>query len=186
MNPMYVYQYLLSQGVPSAQAMQMAMSMSGSLGTPGSSPTGAPATGGGMDDIYGLLMALAGRQGINAVQQPYQQQQQAANIGMNPALLTRRINALTQPMSQQLIKSVTRATNPGIAEAGLATSPGMSKQITAEALAPYELQEQQMGQNAAFEGLSLPGQVGTGAAGAYPSAGIDLVELMRMMNSGSP
>jgi len=191
MNPLWVYQYLISQGMPQQQAWRLSQQMSGSFGsgTPaGASVGGAPgASGGGMDNILSqLAMLFQGIQGINAVKQPYQQEQQAANIGMNPGLLSARINALTKPLSSQLVKSVTRATTPGIAEAGLATSPGMSQQMIAEALAPYQLQEQQMGQNAAFQGLTLPGQVGAGAAGAYPSAGIDLVELMKMMGSNYP
>ena len=191
MNPMWIYQMLVNMGVPPQQAWQQAQQMAsqGGLGTPGGlSPTGgAPGGSGGiMDFLYPLMMAYQGQKGISAVQKPFNQEQEAANIGMNPTLLMQRIKAMTQPLSQQLIKSVTRATTPEIAEAGLAQSPGMSQQITAEALAPYELQEQQMGQQAAFGGLSLPGQVGAGAAGAYPSAGIDLVELMKMMNSSYP
>ena len=182
MNPMYVYQYLISQGMQPQQAWQMAMSTSGSLGTQGGLPPGGGASAspmtGGLDE---LLTALAGQKGVNMYQQPWNLQMQAANTGMNPTLLNERIQSLTRPMNQSLIKSVTRATNPGIAEAGLATSPGMSQQITAEALAPYQVQEQQMGQNAAFEGMQPAFQVGSGAAGEAPTAETSLLNMLRQL-----
>jgi hypothetical protein len=93
----------------------------------------------------------------------------AARLGMNPAALASLINRTTRQLSPQLINSVTRATTPGIAERGLATSPGMSQQIIAEALAPYQLQEQQMAQTDVFQGMQIPFSVGSGVAGGYPS-----------------
>ena len=154
----------------------------GSGGSP--NPSGAGGDAGGMGDILSqLAMLFAGKQGINTLQQPWNLQMDAAKTGMNPALLNQRIQAMTKPLSHQLVQSVTRATTPGIAEAGLATSPGMSQQMIGEALAPYQLQEQQLGQQAAFQGMDMPFKVGSGAAGGYPSAGVDLVELMRMMGS---
>src|ERR1700677_937075 len=139
MNPLWVYQMLLQQGVPQAQAMQMAFTMSGSLGTgspSGASVGGAPgASGGGSggvgDALMQLLMGYEGTQAINTEKQPWNLQMDAAKTGMNPALLSQRIAALTKPLSTGLVKSVTRATTPGIAEAGLATSPGMSQQMIA-------------------------------------------------------
>jgi hypothetical protein len=202
MNPMWIYQMLLQRGVPSQQALQMAFQMSQSgmgmggagagspFGAPGGGSggtPGAPGGGGGMQDILSqLAMLFEGVQGINAVKKPWDLQMDAAKTGMNPALMNQRIQAMTRPLSQQLVKSVTRATTPGIAEAGLATSPGMSQQMIAEALAPYQIQEQQMGQNAAFQSMTPAFQVGAGSAGLYPSAGVDLVELMKMMGQSYP
>src|SRR6266446_8802631 len=150
MNPLQLYQYLIQNGYPPQQAWSIAQqSMGGGPGASGpfagATPNpshanpgagwGYPAAGAqpgqasqgrpGGDGLYGIAdmiaTALAGYQGSQMMQQPWDQQRQAAQIGMDPGMLNQRIQAMTQPMSNQLVKSVTRATTPGIAEAGLAT-----------------------------------------------------------------
>jgi hypothetical protein len=125
-----------------------------------------------------ILQALLAPSVIGSLQAPYNLQMQAANIGMNPAALTSRINQATRQLSPELIHSVTRATTPSIASRGLATSPGMSQQMIAEALAPYQLQEQQMGQQAVMGGMQLPFGVGSGLAGQYPESLVNLANVL--------
>lgn len=83
-------------------------------------------------------------------------QKQSAQIGMDPTQLSHFINQLTKPMSNALITNTLNPVNAEIAQRGLATSPTMSQYISQQALAPYQLQEQQMGQQAAQFGLGLP------------------------------
>jgi hypothetical protein len=112
------------------------------------------------------MLGFSGYEGYNALQQ----QLNAMNFAQNPAAMMERIRAFEQPLSQNLIHSVIRDINPNIAARGLATSPGMTQQITAEALAPYEMQEQQQGIGLTEQGLGYPFQLGSGAAGWLPNA----------------
>jgi hypothetical protein len=125
----------------------------------------------GMTSPESILAALGmigfgGYEGYNALQQ----QLNAMNFAQNPAAMMGRIRAFEQPLSQNLIHSVMRDINPSIAARGLATSPGMTQQITAEALAPYEMQEQQQAIGLTGQGLRYPFELGSGAAGWLPSA----------------
>jgi hypothetical protein len=138
-------------------------------GTSGTVPPGVGTPSAPPNPIQQILQSLFGGLALGAEKAPYDLQMKAARLGMNPAALSSLINRTTRQLSPQLIHSVTRATTPGIAERGLATSGGMSEQIIAEALAPYQLQEQQMAQNQVFQGMGYPFQVGSGIAGGYPS-----------------
>jgi len=125
----------------------------------------------GMTSPESILAALGmigfgGYEGYNTLQQ----QLNAMNFAQNPAAMMGRIRAFEQPLSQNLIHSVMRDINPSIAARGLATSPGMTQQITAEALAPYEMQEQQQAIGLTGQGLRYPFELGSGAAGWLPSA----------------
>jgi hypothetical protein len=125
----------------------------------------------GMTSPESILAALGmigfgGYEGYNTLQQ----QLNAMNFAQNPAAMMGRIRAFEQPLSQNLIHSVIRDINPSIAARGLATSPGMTQQITAEALAPYEMQEQRQAIGLTEQGLGYPFQLGSGAAGWLPSA----------------
>jgi len=181
MNPqtLYIFQILVNSGVPPQQAWQQAQQMSAQVAGPGG---GAGA--GGAQGLLGQLMTLLGAGGqLGAEGQVFGQQEQAAQTGLNPTAIAGGINQLTKPLSRQLINSVTRATAPGIAGRGLATSPGMSQEITAEALAPYELQEQSLAQNAFFQGQNQPFKVGSGVAGQYPADIANMGYLMSIIGS---
>ena len=129
-----------------------------------------------------MLTALLGPQVIGATQAPYNLQMQAARTGMNPMQLTSLINQATQQLSPSLIHAVTRATTPSIASRGLATSPGMSQQMVAEGLAPYQMQEQQLAANTVMGGMQLPFGVGSGLAGEYPA---ELQKLAMIMGANT-
>jgi hypothetical protein len=111
------------------------------------------------------LLGYGGYQGYNALQQ----QLAAMNFAQDPAAMMQRIRAFEQPLSHNLIHSIMRDINPSIAARGLATSPGMTQQITAEALAPYELQEQQLATGLTTQGLQYPFMLGQGAAQWLPN-----------------
>ena len=137
-----------------------------------------PPPGQSITPMQQMLTALLAPQVIGETQAPYNLQMQAARTGMNPAALTSLINQSTRQLSPELIHAVTRATTPSIASRGLATSPGMSQQMVAEALAPYQMDEQQLAANTVMGGMNLPFGVGSGLAGQYPSNLIDWASLM--------
>lgn len=70
-------------------------------------------------------------------------QQWAMNLLKNPAATQAFLKANTAPLNKQLVQSVGQDVNANTAARGLNTSPGVSKSIFAEALAPYEQQNQQ-------------------------------------------
>jgi hypothetical protein len=136
--------------------------------------------GGGADSLYQLMTMMGGLQEQDILKQAWDRQSQAANIAMNPGMMNARIGQFLQPMSKQLISGVTRATMPNVNMAGMGTSPGMATQMVSQALAPYQMQEQQQAQNMALGTLNVPFQMGAGAAGGYPSSFTELPYLMQL------
>lgn len=175
-----VARWLQSQGFN----QQMIISM---IGPPPAAPSGSPygygygsgggypySMGGGLDPMQQMLMALLGPSAIRATKAPYDLQMQAAKMGVNnPEAIASMINRVTRQLSPQLVQSVTRNVMPSIAARGLATSGPMTEQIVGEALAPYQMQEQQMAQQQVLSGLQAPFSVGSGLAGQYPESLID-------------
>lgn len=180
MNPQMIalmfFNSMYQQGMSQAQiqqAWQQAQQMAYQMPAGGSS-------GGIMQQ---LMMALGSAGALNATRNPYNLQMQAANNGMNGMGAVQSINQMTRPLSRNLINSVSADVNPSIQMKGLGTSPGMSQYITARALAPYELQEQQLAQNQYQFGQDQPFKVGSGVAGQYPQALAELPYLMSQIGS---
>lgn len=184
MNPQvaFWFQQLIQMGYTPQQAMQYAPMMVQATG--GTQPGGTSPGTSGSNPLQDNLAAILGTQaGISGFQLPYNLEKQAATTSMNPALMNQRINQFTRPLSQNLIHSVTRAVAPSIAERGLATAPGMSEQITAEALAPYELQEQQQGENLAQSTFEPAFQFAGGAGAQMAGQQEDLAHLIGLLGS---
>jgi len=125
----------------------------------------------GLPDSASILAAL-GLVGFGA-QQGYdilQQQQNAANLALNPNAMANQILGYQQPLQQNLLNSIMENIGPTIAAQGLGTSPGMTEQILGEALGPYQLREQQIAANLASQGVMMPYELGAGGAGWFPQA----------------
>jgi hypothetical protein len=75
---------------------------------------------------------------------------------MTPAQLVAQEQSLQQPLSQNLVNSVTNAVSGNLAARGLSQAPGIQAASIAQGLAPYQMQEQQMAQQALFQKLGLP------------------------------
>lgn len=180
MNPQvaFWFQQLVQMGYSQQQAMQYAQQManmtSSGQGQQGTSP----------NDLQSNLASLFGTQaGISSLQGPYNLEKQAAETSMNPQLMNQRINAFTRNLSPALIHAVTRATTPAIAERGLGTSAAMSQQIIGEALAPYQLQEQQMGNQLAESTLQPAFAYGSGLGSVMAGQHEDLATLLGLLGS---
>lgn len=104
---------------------------------------------------------------MNAIKTPYQLQLKAAQTAMDPSAMMARYGQFYRPLSKQLINEVTEAAGPSIAARGMGTSPGQVSRMLGEALAPYEMQQQQQAMNAAMNTLSAPNNIGTNAGGDY-------------------
>lgn len=95
-------------------------------------------------------------------------QNQATNAELsylqNPAKLASAINATTQPLSTALTQDVGNQVQGYLAERGLATSPTIAAATEAQALAPYQLQEQQLAEQGILGTLNpFSNRIGSGA-----------------------
>ena len=108
----------------------------------------------------------------NASAQSSAQNEQKQLLALtNPATLQSRIQANEQPLSQGLTQGVGNEVQGYLAERGLSESPSIQAQVLAQALGPYQLQEQQMATEDVFRpfGISPPNQIapGVNASGLF-------------------
>ena len=88
---------------------------------------------------------------------------------LSPAQLAAKVNAATQPLSTGLTQSVENQVQGGLAERGLATSPAIAAATYGQALAPYQLANQNQALNLLLTQMGLPAQ---GASMAVPPANL--------------
>lgn len=88
---------------------------------------------------------------------------------MTPAEMIKQITALERPLSQNLISNVGNTVQGQLGERGLSQAPGIYASSLAQGLAPYQLQEQQMAQDAFFKKLGLPISARPSPFGPFPA-----------------
>lgn len=88
----------------------------------------------------------------------------------NPALMSQKIAALKQPLSQGLVQSVNNDSQAHLAESGLGTSPQIAGAVEAQALAPFEQKSQDQAIQAFLSTLGIGPSSTNAAAGAIPGA----------------
>jgi hypothetical protein len=88
----------------------------------------------------------------------------------NPALMSQKIAALRQPLSQGLVQSVTNDSQAQLAERGLGTSPQIAGAVEGQALAPFEQKSQEDAINAFLGTLGIGPSSTNAASGAIPGA----------------
>jgi hypothetical protein len=84
--------------------------------------------------------------------------QLATRANQTPAQTTASINQFVQPLNQNLITGINQQVAQQLASQGLAQSPGIMAASTAQALAPYEQQNQYQGANQYFTEQGLQTQ----------------------------
>lgn len=103
----------------------------------------------------------------------------------NPGMLQqiqKLIGTLTPQLSSGLNTATMQQVSPELAAAGLTQAPGIANEELSTAIAPQEIQEQQIGAqlatgeqqgatNTANQTLQYPFQIGSGIAGQFPLAG---------------
>lgn len=135
-------------------------------------------TGGGGSDFLKLLGIGSGVMGTvgniqanaarNKVLSSEMDQMNALNK-LTPAQIASGTQALEVPLSDNLIKSVGNTVQGELASRGLSQAPGIYASSLAQGLAPYQLQEQQMAQQAFFQKLGLPISARPSPFGPFPS-----------------
>ena len=76
----------------------------------------------------------------------------------NPQAISGLVTQMTQPLSQGLVKGTENIVNASLAQQGLSQAPGIQSQVLAQALAPYQQNEQQMALTEALKAIGLPGE----------------------------
>jgi hypothetical protein len=108
--------------------------------------------GSGVMGTIGNIQANRSRNAVLDQQMQYTKYLQ----GLTPAQITQMISQYQKPLSSSLINNVTNTVQGQMASRGLAQAPGIFAQSIGQGLAPYELQEQQLAQDALFKKLGLP------------------------------
>lgn len=83
------------------------------------------------------------------------QQQQLQQLINNPALLAQKVQAMTQPLNQGLVQGVENQAQGGLAERGLGTSPQIANEVFAQALGPYQQQNQSEALRAVLQTMGM-------------------------------
>lgn len=83
-----------------------------------------------------------GRKQGQMADQSIQHSKDVAALIANPALMSAKIAALKQPLSQGLVQSVGNTTQAELGERGLGTSPQIATAVESQALAPFEQKSQ--------------------------------------------
>jgi hypothetical protein len=105
----------------------------------------------------------------------------------DPTALAKQVVAATQPLNSGLVQSVENNVSGNLASEGLSQAPGIQAASLAQALAPFQQQNQQTAMQLVLERLGLPIQYGTAGASVLPP-NVDLSKLLAMLsqnNSGS-
>ena len=117
--------------------------------------------------VSGTVGNILGNKTRNQVlQQQIDYTKQLQNL--TPAQLTQMIAQIQQPLSDSLTRGVGNTVSAQLAERGLSQAPGIFASSLAQGLAPYQLQEQQLAQQALFQKLGLPISSRPSPFGPYP------------------
>jgi hypothetical protein len=87
---------------------------------------------------------------------------------LTPTQISDMISQYQKPLSNSLINNVSNTTQAQLASRGLSQAPGIFASSLAQGIAPYELQEQQLAQQALFQKLGLPIQSRPSPFGPFP------------------
>lgn len=145
--------------------LQMLMQLLGVTGGT-AAPTASPSQGSGLGStisavspilqkILSLLSAtgagIYGQDELENLRRTFAQQQQAAQLALNPGALAKRTVMATLPLDKKLAYTVTQAADAATAGRGMSQSPGAVASAEASALAPYAQQNLLLGhQDAQF------------------------------------
>lgn len=120
-----------------------------------------------------------------AMSQAKQQQEQLQKLISNPSLLSARIRQATQPLDQNLTRTVTDQTLADLATRGLnpQTAPGTTQQAVAQALAPYEQQNVNAATQMIMQTLGLPFESAMALAKQWGGSGTDTSSIWKNLFS---
>lgn len=145
---------------------------------PGMGSTGGSSGGGWMSKVLPLILAGSGIAGTvgnvqaNAARNKVlssEMAQMEALTKLTPSQIASGIASLQAPLSKNLTNSVSNSVQGELANRGLSQAPGIYASSLAQGIAPYQLQEQQLAQDAYFKKLGLPIQARPSPFGPFPN-----------------
>lgn len=116
--------------------------------------------GKGLETLAGLGATGAGLAGnLSAdAQRSAAAKQAQANMNLSPQQLASQVSAAQQPLNAGLVQAITGNTNANLAEQGLSEAPGLIATANAQALAPFEQQNQNTALQLVLQKLGLPAE----------------------------
>jgi hypothetical protein len=142
-----------------------------------SNPLAAIGTG-----ISGVTSFLKNRQQSDYLKKQLDYQKFLSGLSTDPAKMSAYISGFEKPLSAGLTKGVENEVQAFGAERGLSTSPQIMEQILAQALGPYQIQEQQHAIETAMRSLGLPF---SSAPHSIPGSGpMDISALIKQLMGG--
>src|ERR1700693_902672 len=147
-------------------------------------------SGKGLLDVLGLGSAGMGLFGNIATERARSQQldmiKNAERTLGNPQALARQVSAATQPLNEGLVQSVGNTVSGSLAEQGLAQAPGIQATTLAQALAPFEQQNQNTALQLVMERLGLPIQYANAYLQGLPKSSNMSPLLALLMRQNNP
>lgn len=105
------------------------------------------------------LMSLAGMvQQYSLAGKEKQAMDRSLYYSKHPEAINALVKQFQQPLSTGLVKGTENIVNASLAEQGLSQAPGIQSQVLAQALAPYQQNEQQMAITEALKAIGLPAE----------------------------
>lgn len=156
------------------------------LGSLGSFFGGSGSAGGGLIDLLGLGTTGAGL--FNNISTGIQENQQISKLKSleNPTTLAKEVSQATQPLNSGLTQSVGNTVDASLAEKGLAQAPGIEASTLAQALAPFQEQNQNTALQLVLQQLGIPESILSSLGRQQTNISPALALLMRQNNpSGS-
>lgn len=151
----------------------------GQVQTPGQDPgMGGSPSGGWLGSIAPLALAGSGIMGTignflgnrarNQVLSKEMAQMDALQK-LTPAQIASGISSLQAPLSKNLTNAVSNQVQGELATRGLSQAPGIYAASLGQGIAPYQLQMQQLAQDAYFKKLGMPIQARPSPFGPFPN-----------------
>lgn len=126
----------------------------------------------------GKAITSIGTAGAGLVQnlEAYRKQKQVQDLISNPAKFNAMVAATEKPLSAGLTADIARQSDAYGAERGLGSSPAIMKDVYAQALAPYQYQQQQAAVNSVLQRLGL--------MAGHPVQPIDMSSIFKALSMG--
>lgn len=122
------------------------------LGTLGKGIGGATKAASPITSLFGMINQFSQAQKEKAMMD------RQVYYAKHPEAIGNLAKSFERPLSAGLTTGVGNVVNASLAEQGLSQAPGIQSQVLAQALAPYQQNEQQMAIAEAFKALGLPAE----------------------------
>lgn len=131
--------------------------------------------------LMGLITGGIGATGniINGVETGQQVNKLKQQENLTPQQLSSKVTSAEQPLSQSLLNAVGNQVQADVASRGLAESPGVFATTEAQALAPYQQQQQQVALQLILTQMGIPAET---IAALTKSGSANISQIMSLLS----